>query len=401
MVAMGLVSGRLIVVQVLIMQIVRVRVIVKIVRYMAANKSHGPVVLAAMTLVCACHPVRELEGVISYTPLTDTETIADLSPYISDVEAIPLEDTLLTGGVYKALLVGEDSLAILDYGGSILLADGVERRTTRILHKGRAANEYIDAADIAYNGSELMVLEESEVKFVNVSDGKLSRVFEIPVHLPFDAMAPCGKDGAYLFAAFPLKAADAGKEKDNLLLKVDFADGTVEEFIPREDVTFSMDNICQSSGNRYYLRPQNCGHVFYRLDEEGPVAELRVDFEDANIPDRHYFKDSGNVPGFMRSAYYKLPMGLAQNDGLIYFRACGPYASEENYLYLTNRETGIHWTSLPLDAGAKIVTAGEDCIYGIFMPSASADGEFGPLYELMSSASGNPSGGVFMVKLTI
>lgn len=142
-----------------------------------------------------------------------------------------------------------------------------------------------------------------------------------------------------------------------------------------------MSNISQSSGNTYYLRPQDNGHVFFRLTETGPEPVYRIDFKGKTIPERYYFDAAGeDIMKYMMSDYYKLPMDLHETDTHLYFHAAGPGASDCIFIYDRGSGKGIRWTNAPgsVTVPVPVLASDGDWFYTIFPeidPDMGKDGD--------------------------
>ena len=252
--------------------------------------------------------------------------------------------------------------------------------------RGRASNEYIGIVDIALTDNELVILDGPKAKFFDLTDPSSYRVVDIPSENPYDAVAPAGNGGLYLFSAFPAKISDASKKKDDLLCKVSGDGSVVATYVQREDCTFSMSNISQSSGNTYYLRPQDSRHVFYRLDREAPEAACRIDFQEQCIPERYYYKEAGeDIMQYMMSDWYKLPMDLHETDNHLYFHASGPGASDCIFIYDKDSRKGIRWTNAPgsVTVMTPVLASDRDWFYTVLpeLDPAMMDLKGDPLYD--------------------
>ena len=351
------------------------------------------------------------DNISTFTPLAETKEIRDLSPYIEDMEMVKVadDDRLLMSDVSKMLLDRSGNMYILDYMGNLVTMkpDGTFYR--QIANRGRASNEYIGISDIALTDRALIVLDGPHVRFFDLHDSACGKTVDIPVEAPCDAVAPCGEDSIYLFSAFPANIKDAAKEKDDLLYKVDAEGDIVSTDITRHDCTFSMSNISQSRVHDYYLRPQDNGHIFYRLGSDKIEAAYRIDFQDKTIPERYYFKKADeDIMTYMMSNYYKLPMDLHETDTHLYFHAAGPGASDCIFLYDKRSMSGIRWESAPgeVTVPVPVLSSDSEWFYTIFPELASGmDVKGDPLYDSIVSAlrqtGKNELSGPYIVKFKL
>lgn len=327
---------------------------------------------AAACILFGCNASRNVPDVDwTLVPDEDTETISDLAPYIEKIELVKIadDDRLLFSDVAKMLVDDSGRLFLLDYTGNLVTINPDGSFFRKIADRGRASNEYIGILDIALSDDELIILDGSKVRLFGISDAGSVRFMDIPVESPCDAVAADGKDGLYLYSAFPAEAGDYKKEKDDLLYHIG-KDGALESsYVRRTDCTFSMSNISQSRGNVYYLRPQDNGHVFMRLSDTGPEPAYRIDFKGKTIPERYYFDDAGeDIMRYMMSGYYKLPMDLHETDTHLYFHAAGPGATDCIFIYDRNSRRGIRWDNTPgtVTVPVPVLASDDDWFYTIF-----------------------------------
>jgi len=315
--------------------------------------------IMAVSCMMGQHNEESAEKILR--PLSETREVCDIGNHVKEVSFKRMPENVLMSDVMKLLVHENGDVIIQDMASQLLLLKESADSLEVIANRGRASNEYLVPRDIALSGENLLLLDDTEIRSFGLYEKLSCKSFDVPVNVPCDAIAPCSGDGVYLFSAFPLKFKDSRKENDYLLYSADLDEKKVRKFIRREDCTFTIGNISQSSGNRYYLRPQNSRHIFYELTESGPVPSYKIDFGKKNIPDRYYYSTAGEDVGrYMVAAYYKLPMGLCRTDTHLYFHCCGPDASDVNYIYDEETGRGINWISGPMDHTARILAATEE-----------------------------------------
>ena len=360
----------------------------------------------SMFLIClfSCNESRKQtdDNCPVLKPLSDTELISDLAPYIDDVIFECLPDNIYFSDLNK-LLINENGDAIFhDMKGQMLLYPIHGDSLQIIVNRGRAANEYISSHDIAISNDFLLLLDDTNVRCFNLYSTEVAPIM-IPIDYPYDAIAP-GKDGnVFLFSAYSMKPQDNTKQKDNLLHLRDINGKILEEYINREDCTFTIGNISQSYDNRYYLRPQNNLHVFYELTGDDIIPAFRLDFGEQNIPDRYFYNDAGEDIGkYMLSPYYKLPMDLHHTSDHMFFHCCGPEASDINFIYDESGK-GVRWQSGASGYNVKILGSDKDYFYIIYNPNNVVDKNSDPMLGLLSEEFHNKVGdyseNVWLVKL--
>lgn len=307
-----------------------------------------------------------------------TSLSADISDMVSVVDVQPIDESVLFSGISKMLSDGQGNFFILDSRGIILSLDKYGRPGPLKLTRGRAANEYVSASDICYIDGKLCVLENARIKVFDIDDTHKCTSLDLTKFKdPVDAFSATTDGKFYLFSAFSSDSRDDRHGKGNTLRLIDDNGHVVAESIPREDCTFSMNNISQSKDNVYYLRPQNSESIFYRLEKEGPVPAFSVNFGDKAMPARYFYDSAGEDLGtYMMSDYYKLPMDYHDTDDYVYCRFCGSQASECSLVYSRKSGKCIAWKNSKEDSGFRVIGSDKDCF--ILIP-ANNDGHYGPM----------------------
>lgn len=323
------------------------------------------------------------------TPLEEsTEIISGLENYIDSLDMVPIKDTNVALSAISKIIVDNDgNLFILDFGGNIFSFDKQGGNYLVMPEHGRASNEYLRATDICITDKELMVLDEPVVRCFSLDNLKHARSVSLPAGTPVDAIAPNGKDGVYMYSAF----SSQNSTSDFLLASCDSDGNQTGKYIQREDVTFSMFNISQSRDNRYFLRPQNSSNIFYLLDDGSLKAVYKLDFGSKNIPEKYYYDVADeNIPMYMSSEYYKLPMELHETASNLYFRVGGKDAIEESFVYDSELKHAIRWKNGRADRDLKIQGSDLNWFYAITpYLDVSSQEDHGALYTYVSSCFRN------------
>ncbi len=339
---------------------------------------HTAMALMAILALASCANQTSGDEMSAEEEAQVTSLSADISDVVSVVDVQPVDESVLFAGISKMLSDGRGNFFILDSRGTILSLDEHGRPGPLKLTRGRASNEYVTASDICYVDGKFCVLENARIKVFDIDDThKCSQLDLTGLKDPADAVSATADGKFYLFSAFSMSTRDDQRGKGNALRLIDSKGHPVSESIPREDCTFSMNNISQSKGNVYYLRPQNSDSIFYRLEKDGPVPAFKVNFGDKAMPARYFYDSAGEDIGvYMMSDYYKLPMDYHDTDAYVYCRFCGSQASECSLVYSRKSGKCIAWKNSNEDSGFRVVGSDEDCF--ILIP-ANVAGEYGPL----------------------
>lgn len=352
-------------------------------------KSMEKALLLCLLCLTGCGCQREPQPQVECTlrPLEECREISDLQPCVAEADVIRIrEGAGFLADISKVLLDREGTFYVLDVRGNLCLLHADGTRSEKTINRGRASDEYLRIEDMALTDTELLLLDGGKVKCFDRKSLKRIRTLDIRSGIPFDALAPRTDGGAYLFSAFPDDPRDPEADRDCLLYRVDAEGRVAAEGVRREECVFSVCNVSQSFDNRYFLRPQNSRHVFYRLTAEGIVPEYRMDFREANIPARYYYDAADeDIRSFMVSDFYKLPMNLHETASHLCFDAVGPKAVETCFVYDRRSKRGIRWTSRPGDLPMRVV-ASDDAYFYLVLPDFAPVAENpGPLTAFVSA----------------
>ena len=309
----------------------------------------------------------------------------DISEYVSVVDVKPIDDSIVFANVSKMVADESGNYYILDSRGTIVSITADGKVGPLSITRGRASNEYASASDICYQDGTFYILENSRIKAFDIKDTHNNKITDrkgIPD--PVDAISCIPGGGFYLFSAFSKSARADRKGFDNMLRMIDGDGKVVSEALPREDCTFSMNNISQSRDNTYFLRPQSSESIFYRLGKDGAEPAFKVDFGEKTMPARYYFDVCDEDMGaYMLSEYYKLPMDLHDTKHFVYNRFCGDQASECSLVYSRKTKKCIAWKNTNEDSGFRILGSDND---SFILISTNTEGQYGPLGRAVYNA---------------
>lgn len=328
--------------------------------------------LYALSASCTHKKAAENIASITISPLKETKLVSNLTPYIDEMQliTIPEEEKTLLAEISKMVIDKQGNLYFIGYTGDKLTAikpDG--SYLSSIANRGQGPMEFNRIEDIALSADEeeLMALDGSRILCYNLNDSLKFRSISISTPRPFDALAPAGSGGAYLFSAYP---SNNHESNEPLMVRVDRYGKTNKEYLPREDVTFTIDNITQGYNNSYLLRPQSSDHIVYRLSPDSVVAAYHIDFGKKSIPKGYYYKKAGeDIQKYMSAPYYKMPINFFETKDMLYFQA--PYGNKAySYLYLPGSKKGISWTGTNSHEYQSIPKASDGSYFYWLAPAA-------------------------------
>lgn len=402
--AMRLLTGGRIVALIQNGRIAQMRERVKKSRYMdAINKVAVNIGVILMTLSCIVSCKKNSAPVnpaITIDVFSQTEEINTLTDFIAAIEVIPLNPYNLVFAPTKALNTGDGTLYLTD-GTSLIRISPDGDVSSAGIFRGRAGNEYLSITDFCIKDDILSILDGRKIHRYSITDISSHSSIKIKADVPFDALAPSNDDGYFLFSAFAKKYKDNSKQKDDLLYVVNSDGKTVETMLHREDNTVSIFNISQSSGNRYFLRPQDSKNIFYSLSEGSAIPEYGLNFGDKNIPERYFFNEAaGDLGLYMTAPYYKMPLDCYEAGSHTYFHFAGPGASDWMMVFDKNNHRGIRWCNKMEDGDIRILSSDDKSFF--LIPSIGmATGDNGPLFNyLISHIEESQLHGNSLVKLT-
>lgn len=312
-----------------------------------------------------------------------TDRVDDLTQYISNVEVSLIDSSIVLSTISKALIGKNGVLYVLNAGGSFVSLTKDGKIGVNYSNRGRAANEYMSPIDICLSDHYFSILDVNKILSFKIGDPNEYRSISFPEGAsPYDAFAPSGDEGFFLFSAFSNSPRNDHKGVGNLLYLIDDKSNIVQEYIPRNDCTFSLFNISQSRGNTYYLRPQDSEFIFYELGDGAVEASYKIDFGDKSIPPRYFYDKAGEDIGmYMLSEFNKLPMEFHDTKDYAYCRYCGPGAQEFSLVFNKQTKKCITWMNKNTDTDFRILCSDDDFFY--LIPTAN-DEVHGPLASIIN-----------------
>lgn len=344
------------------------------------------------TIQCKNETIKDNEGKELF-PMEQTKLIESIDDYIQEIEYInPDTSWFLYPG--KMLLGKNGDFITSSKNGDIISMDSIGRFKRIIARRGKGNREYINQVDLALSKNEdhLLILDATKIKVYGINDSTYYNEINLPARAVVDAIAPSDDNNIFLYSAYSSRSND---NDEYLVLKINEKGDVIEQLLKRDDHTFTIDNITQSYGNVYYLRPQNANHVFYKFSKD-LIPAYKINFGNKNIPyqyNNYNPKTNDNDMGmFMKSPYYKLPISLYETKDILWFSAAGPdNAEKNNFIYFKNKTAGINWRESNKEPLIPLISSDENYIYfmynGINTSSYNKDNtnENSPLFRYISN----------------
>ncbi len=354
-------------------------------------KLQKPCTLFLLAMIfCGCKGTKTTkDNLETVYPLSETQTITDISPYIDAVDFVQFEQTdnsLL--GYISNLQIGRDgSLLVSDLTGRFFRFDSHGKFLNTIGRRGRGPGEYTSASSICFSedGTKMLVLSMGKVLEYNSNDGSFIRAVDTP-QKNYDEIVPSTDGGFFLSASNPGMAELSDFDTPFFSLTQFDSDGKfIEEFLPRKDFVINTALFTQSYDGSYIFRPQEGDNIVHKIDDGKVVPILRIDFEKETIP-LHYIFTKTNENGsvdlqyLIRSNYYKIPIYLHDTQDYFYFSSMGPGGITHDFLYDLGRKKGIHWHAEDFeDVDVRIVGSNSTEFYAIVIKESIATYRNNPL----------------------
>lgn len=288
-------------------------------------------------------------------PLEKTVLITNFSSYIDTVIIIPIEtkEECFIIDISKILLTINKDFVILN-STNILMFDSDGLFKFKIGKTGKGPGEYIRIVDICISEDEekLLVLDcYNQVLVYSLLDGHFIKGIKPEwkgKESTFDGICPSNDMGFFLFSSNPPVVNDF--EPDFFCMgKFDSSGNLKSQSFPRKDFCFSPDRFTRSFDYSTFMRPLEGESTLHRIanGKISPVVEL--DFGKFAVPPKYIFEFPGNawlnISKYIKSPYYKLPMGFYETVSHLYFWCGGPNGETHELLFQKNIYNGIHWKS--------------------------------------------------------
>ena len=354
-------------------------------------------IFGVIIIFCGCTQGRSDVAEYYVDVVSDVVRVNDLDPFVDSASIVHIEQDL---SMPSKMLITNEGNYIVEDKNRIFMLDSCGTTIPLTINRGRARNEYLSILDICCSDSTLFILDTKRIREYSLSDGSFVCNRDIESNLPFDAIAP-GRNNLYLYSAFSNNYKNNKKKSDDLLYLIDEAGDIINSFVKRSDCTISLWNITQSSGNTYFLKPQNNANIFYQLKETGPFPKYKLYFGRDNVPKRYYYTSCGEkLEKFIESDYYKLPHSCYECTNYVSFSAVGPGGSDIKIIYDTNTRKGIMWENELEDGDLRFLTSDQRCLYMIPV-LGKEQGKHGPLFNyLMTHYPEVKFDGTYIVKIS-
>jgi hypothetical protein len=286
-------------------------------------------------------------------PLDKAVLTDDFSCCIDTVIEIPLEtkEESFIVDISKILLTTNKDFVILN-STNILMFDSTGLFKFKIGRPGKGPGEYIRIVDlcISENVEKLLVLDcFNNVLVYDLVDGSFIKTIKPNwkgKESTFDGICPSNDMGFFLFSSNP-PVIDKFEPEFYCLGKFDSSGNLQSQAFPRKDFCFSPERFSRSFDKTTFMRPLEGENILYRIANGKISPILGLDFGKYAIPQKYIFEFPGNpfmnISKYIKSPYYKLPMGFFETLDHFYFWCGGPEGETHEFLFQKNKYNGIHW----------------------------------------------------------
>ena len=349
---------------------------------------------------CAGRPGAGGADALRLAPLRATQEVEDLSPYISDLEIIPVGvgDNRISN---IAKIVYADPVVFLS-GGTVYVTGPDFQQVRKVGNVGRGPGEYLSVKDVVVNadGDEIWCMDVSNaiLRYDLKTQDYLGKIeFEMDSREYVRAMIPLEQDVVALYTPNPAGDFPQGNETFNCLTCFDLSGNVVDRQLPWTQfnvmAAFSIPVSVNVSGE-YILTPES-SDVAYVYNRSGLDRQIVFDFGSKWIP-RNFFDPKNGDPApkvgdlFDRDCF-KLISSVFYTGQDLYFHAFGKDSSFWNFFLPKDGSQGIRWksigtTSMPISA---VASDGEYLIFN-YEDYGSTEEESDPLKKCVLQKFGMP-----------
>lgn len=311
-----------------------------------------------MCMVFSCSQKEEKKNITSYAllnPLKNTSPVNLFDQLIDTAFIIPLEktDKSFIVDITKILKTNDKRYIVLNTS-NILLFDRQGRFLFEIGKMGRGPGEYMKIYDICLSNDETFIYAldcYNRVYKYSLSDGSFIDLINpswAKGKRTCDGICIAENNGFFLFCSNPIDYNDF--EKDFFCIgKFDYNGSFVGEFMKRMDFCLTPQRFTQSFNQYTYMRPLEGTSELYLIKNGQFDSKYQINFEDKEIPKRFIFNKNGNnasknLPNYIKSPFYKLPIDFFDTQSQLYFKAIGPKGRTYEFLLNKNNLKGIRWS---------------------------------------------------------
>ena len=353
----------------------------------------------------------ESPDVTTYSPLRSTEEVADLSPFITDLDMIQVGvDSVARTGMRKILF--SDPIVFL-CGGAVFSATPDWRFIHRIGNVGRGPGEYLSVKDIVINsaGDEVWCMDLlNDILRYDLKTGAFLEKVQYDDGGYARAMIPQHNNSVLLYTPNPLNDFPENHETFHCIRRYDAAGqetGTGLSWTRFNVMANFSIPVSTTRAGEYVLTPES-SDTAYVYDDNGPAYQIRFDFGKKWIPDNFFDPENGDPAEKVGELFdmdcYKLLSSVYLLEEDVYLHAYGKDSSSWNFFFPKDGSRGIRWKSVGvLSPPISALAADGDHLYFLYDDYGYVEEEPDPLKKAVKEKFGSPGtkGATYLIKVKL
>lgn len=319
------------------------------------------ILLTSMLLSCTTSIKKEennveegnsVEKVIK--PLECTQLIKSFDNIIDTAFTIPLEASKgsFIVDIGKILKTSDRKFIILNTS-NILLFDNKGKFLFEIGTMGKGPGEYMKIYDVCLSKNEKFIYAldcYNRVYKYSLEDGSFIEKI-VPSWAQdkrtCDGICISNNDGFYLFCSNPKDYRDFDNDF-YCMGKFDSKGVLIEELLLRQDFCLNPQRFTQTYDQCTFIRPLEGERSLLKIKNGNLIPTYLIDFGEKEIPEKYIYNFKGTVaqhiPKFIKSPFYKLPIGFLDTPDMIYFKSVGPEGKTHEFLLNKSDLKGVQWS---------------------------------------------------------
>jgi hypothetical protein len=313
------------------------------------------VLLTSLILSCTTRVEKKLinEGIV-INPLDCTQQIKSFDHLIDTAFTIPLEANegsfivdigkILKTKDKKFIILNTSNILLFDYSGRFLFEIGT---------MGKGPGEYMKIYDICLSSDEKFIYAldcYNRVYKYSIVDGSFIEKI-IPSWAQnkrtCDGICISDNNGFYLFCSNPKDYRDF--ENDFYCMgKFDSKGKLIEELFLRTDFCLTPQRFTQTYDQCTFIRPLEGERSLFKVKNGKLTSLFQISFGEKEVPLKYIYDLKGrvaqNIPKFIESPFYKLPIGFQDTHDMFYFKSIGPEGITHEFLLNKSNLKGVQWS---------------------------------------------------------
>ena len=249
------------------------------------------------------------------------------------------------GYIAKMELDQNGNIFVFDPRQGVLKYEANGKFDCQIGQRGRGPGEYISPLDFTYDtfSDNILILHYKGVSRYD-TNGRFLLRYDLP-EFNYDAVI-CGKEGLLLIAASPNHAIEDLKTPHRIFHFYSFAEKKiVKQLNQRKDIILNNNLVTQSFDFKHYIRPLYGYGDLLEVDESlNIISKESVSFGKMGAPKEYLLNNQTlDLPRYIMSNYYKMPLYFQDTERVKYFCAVGPDGNYSHFVFGKETGAGFYW----------------------------------------------------------